>query len=46
MSLNDTSTIVIDNSTVSLQIVASLSDNSRGIFYDCNVFIEHASDLW
>jgi hypothetical protein len=42
MSVNDTSRIVIDDSRVSLQIVASLTDDSRGIIYDCNTFIVQA----
>ncbi len=28
-----------------LQIVASLTDDIRGIIYDCNMFIEHATAL-
>ncbi len=39
MSVNDTSMIVIDNSRVMLQIVASLTEGSRGVIYDRNVFI-------
>ncbi len=42
MSLNDTSRIVIDNSRVMLQIVVSLTDNSKGVFYNRNMFIVQA----
>jgi hypothetical protein len=38
MSVNVASTIVIDDSRVMLQIVASLTDDSRGIIYDGNMF--------
>ncbi len=31
--------IIVDNSRVILQIVASLTDDPRGIFYDCNMFL-------
>ncbi len=37
--INDTSRIIIDDSTVMLQIVASLTDNSGGFINDCNMFI-------
>jgi hypothetical protein len=43
MSLNDASRIVIDDSRVMLQIVAPLTDNSRGVIYDCNMFIIQAT---
>jgi hypothetical protein len=43
MSVNDAFRIVIDDSRVMLQIVASLSDDSRGIIYDCNMFIVQAT---
>jgi hypothetical protein len=43
MSVNDTSRIVIDNTRVMHQIVASLTDDSRGIIYDCNMFIVQAT---
>ncbi len=36
MSVNYASRIVIYNSRVALKIVASLTDNSRGIIYDHN----------
>ena len=39
MSVNDNSRIVIDSSRVMLQIVASLTDDSRGVNYNRNVFI-------
>ncbi len=39
MSVNDTSRIVIDDSRVTLQIVASLTDNSAGILYNSNMSI-------
>ncbi len=43
MSVNDAFKIALDDSRVMLQIVASLIDNSRGIIYDCNVFIIQAT---
>jgi hypothetical protein len=46
MSVNDTSMIIIDNSRVVLQIVASLTDDSRGVIYYCNVFIVQATGPW
>ncbi len=46
MSVNDTCRIVIDDSRVMLQIVASLTDDSRGIIYDRNVFLVQASALF
>ena len=39
MSLNDASRIVIDISGELLQIVGPLTDDFRGIIYNCNVFI-------
>ncbi len=39
MSVYDASKIVIDDSRVMLQIVASLNDDSIGIIYDRNMFI-------
>ncbi len=42
MSVNDASRIVIDYSRVTLQIVALLTDDSRGIIYYCNMFIAQA----
>ncbi len=38
MSVNDASRIIIDHSTFLLQIAVSLSYDSRGIIYDCNMF--------
>ncbi len=48
MSANDASRIIIDNSRVTLQIVASLADDSRGVIYNCNnVYGKgHSSALW
>jgi len=43
MSVNDASKIVTDVSRVTLQIVASLADASRGVIYDHNMFIVQAS---
>jgi hypothetical protein len=43
MSVNNVSRIIIDDSRVTLQIVASLTDNSRGITDDRNVFIVQAT---
>ncbi len=42
--LNDGSKIIIDDSRVTLQIVASLTDDSRGVIYDCNIFKIQATD--
>ncbi len=42
MSVNDNFRIVIDDSRVILQIVTSLTDDSRDIIYDRNMFIEQA----
>ncbi len=39
MSVNDASRIISDDSKVMLQIVVSLTDDSRGIIYNCNMFI-------
>jgi hypothetical protein len=38
MSVNDTSSIVVDDFSVMLQIVASLTDYHRGIIYNHNMF--------
>jgi hypothetical protein len=43
MSVNDASRVIIDNSRVMFQIVASLTDGSRGIIYNCNMFIVQAT---
>ncbi len=40
MSVNYAFRFVIDASNVMLQIVVSLSDDSRGIIYDRNSFIQ------
>jgi len=42
MRVNDASRIIIDNSTVLLQIVTSLSDDSRSIIYNHKMFIVQA----
>ncbi len=39
MSVNDASRIVIDESRLMLQIVASLTDDSKGVIYNYNMFI-------
>jgi hypothetical protein len=41
----DVSGILIDNSRVILQIVVSLTDNSRSIIYGCNMFIVQATSV-
>ena len=46
MSGNDISRIVIDDSRVLLQIVASLTDDSRGVIYNRNMFIVQATGLF
>ncbi len=43
MNENDASTTVIDNSRVMLQIVISLTNDSKFIIYDCNMFIVQAT---
>ncbi len=45
MIVNDGSKIIIDNSRMMLQIVASLTDNSRGVIYiyNRNMFIAKAT---
>ncbi len=43
MNVNDASMIVINNSRVMLQFVASLTDDLRSVIYDRNVFIVHAT---
>jgi hypothetical protein len=45
MSVNDTSKIIIDDCRVMLQIVASLIDESKGIIYNCNMFIVQATNV-
>ncbi len=44
MSANDASMIVIDDSRVTFHIVASLTDNSRGVIYNCNMFTVQATE--
>ncbi len=44
MSVNDASRVEIEDFKVTLQIVAPLNDDSRGIMYDCNMFIVEATD--
>jgi hypothetical protein len=39
MSVNDAYRIVIEDSRVTLQIVASLTDDSGGIIYNQNMFV-------
>jgi len=46
MSVNDASGIIIDHSRVTLLIVASITDNSKGIIYNHNMFIEQATVLF
>ncbi len=45
MSVNDASRIITDDSRVMLQIVASLTDDSRGIIYDHSMFMAQATVL-
>ncbi len=45
MSVNDASRITIDDSRLMLQIVTSLTDNSRCVIYNHNVFIVLATGL-
>jgi hypothetical protein len=45
MSVNYASWVVIDNSRVMLQNVASLTDDPRGIIYNCNVFIAQGTGV-
>jgi hypothetical protein len=44
MSENDTTKTMIDKSRVMVQIVASLTDDSRGIIYNSNMVILQATD--
>ncbi len=43
MSVNDASRIIIDDSRVTLQSVASLTDNSKDVIYNCSMFIVQVS---
>ncbi len=45
MSVTDAFMIIIDDSRVMLQIVASLTDYSRAVIYNRNVFILLATDV-
>ncbi len=45
MSVSDTSRIVIDVSSVTLQMLASLAGNSIGVIYNRNVFIVQVTYL-
>ncbi len=44
MSISDASNIIIEDSRVMLQIVASLADNSGDIIYYCNMSIVQAAE--
>ncbi len=44
VSINDSSRIIIDDSRVMLHIVASLADDSWSDIYNCNMFIELATE--
>ncbi len=44
MIVNDVYRIVIEDSGVTLQIVASLTDNSRGVIDNCNMFIVQSTE--
>jgi hypothetical protein len=39
LSVNDASWIIIYDTRVAVQTVASLTDDCRGIIYDCNMLI-------
>ncbi len=43
MSLDDDSMIIIDDSRAMLQIVASLTDDSKGIIHNHDMFIVQAT---
>jgi len=43
MSVSEASRIIIDDSRVMLQIMASLADYFWGIIYNCNMFIGEAT---
>ncbi len=45
MSVNVAFVIVIDNSRVTLQFVASRTGNSRGVIYSRNMLIAQATGL-
>ncbi len=46
MSENDAFRIIIDDYRMMLKIVASLTDDSRAIIYDCNMFIVQTLGSW
>jgi hypothetical protein len=46
MSVNDAPRIVIDNSRVMLQIVESLTDESRGVIYNRMFIVEATASVW
>jgi hypothetical protein len=43
VSVNDTSRVVIDDSRATLQTVVSLTDDSRDVIHNCNMFIAQAT---
>jgi len=43
MSVNDASRIITADSGGPLQIVASLTDDSRSVIHDCNMFTVQAT---
>ncbi len=45
MSVIDTSRIIMDDSRVTLQIEASLTDDSRGIICESKMFMVQATEL-
>jgi hypothetical protein len=45
MSVNDASRIIINDSRVTIQIEASLADDSWGIIYNHNIFIVQATGV-
>jgi hypothetical protein len=45
MSVNDAFTIVTDESKVTLQIRASLTEDSRGVIYNRNLFIAQVTGV-
>ncbi len=46
MSVNDVPRIVIDNSRVMLQIVESITDESRGVIYNRMFKEEATASVW
>jgi len=43
MNVDEASGIIIDNSRVTLEIMASLTDDSRGVIYDHKMLIAQAT---